>query len=78
MHSEIEFQRFKRPDALYYYLTFDNEGRIDRATIYVDELSKFVDVTSFVKNDDYWQGRVEEWLTDYKDEHHGRKYWKVE
>jgi hypothetical protein len=78
MHEDIEFQRFKGPDALFYYITFDNEAYISKATIYVDELQKFIDITSFVKADEYWQGRVEQYLTEYKDTHHGRKFWKVE
>jgi hypothetical protein len=78
MHHEIEFKRFKSPDALCYYLTFDGTGAITKATIYVDEMQKFIDITNFVANDDYWRGRVDEWLFEQKDSYKVRKFWKVD
>jgi hypothetical protein len=75
MFYAIEFQRFR--NGHYYWLDFNLEGVIKKAIIQDDELRKDLDVTAYIAEDEYWQGRVDEWLAEYKAEHAQVKSFKA-
>lgn len=61
MHIE-EFKRFENGHT--YIIAFDDEGTIREAKIYVPEIDRDLDITSFVQESEYWQARVYEWLVN--------------
>lgn len=67
---EAEFQRFE--DGHLYTIKFDQYGTIESGSIYIYEMDMpgcngEIDVTAFVKADEYWQKRVDQWLAEKTD-----------
>lgn len=73
MINTEEFLRFKNGHL--YTITFDSDGIIDCATIYVVEMDEEVDVTRYIQDDSYWQARVAERLAELRATANERKYW---
>jgi hypothetical protein len=70
-----DFTRFKNGNVM--TITFNGEGEIQAALMFVEEFSKHVDVTDFVRSDKYWQSEVDFWLYEYRESEQERKYWDM-
>jgi hypothetical protein len=57
-----EIERFE--GGLLYVIHLDSSGGILKATTYIDELRGDVDVTSFVRDNEFWKERVAMWLEE--------------
>ena len=71
-----EFQRFK-PHGNVMTITFNGEGEIQAALMFIEEFSKHIDVTAYVQEDLYWQSEVDFFLYELRETAEERKYWNL-
>lgn len=70
-----EFERFENGHT--YTIEFTDDGVIMSASIYIPEMDREIDVTSYISTDVYWVKRVSEWLAERDSTHDESKYFKA-